>query len=338
VSRVVFILSFFISCSVYTTACDYCGCFTGIMPYDNQSGISLAYRYKSFNGYASSNQSHEIFPDGSLRLAEPGGNSTFHHTGNPGEPLSPDEYEIYRAVDLHARYFIHERIELNFLLPFNSNKHIHPQAGESDALKGMGDLFLYAGYHLIRKPDAETFPQRLIIGGGAKLATGQNDFSKEGVRIHSELQPGTGSTDGFAFFNYVIGYHHWGANLYAMHKVNGTNKYNEKISNSTTSQFSLFRKFKKGKWFFIPSAQAAYEYTKGMKVNNELVEGTGANLLTAGGGIDIFFKNIGINGSFQLPVFESVSDDMISNSSRITIGISYSFNQTKYFFRKKNRD
>ena len=31
-------------------ACDICGCFMGITPYDNQSGFSLMHRYRIFNG------------------------------------------------------------------------------------------------------------------------------------------------------------------------------------------------------------------------------------------------------------------------------------------------
>ena len=32
-------------------ACDFCGSFMGITPYDNQSSITMLYRYKSYSGY-----------------------------------------------------------------------------------------------------------------------------------------------------------------------------------------------------------------------------------------------------------------------------------------------
>jgi len=320
--------------SLPSMACDYCGCFAGITPYDNQSGISLMYRYKSLNGYSSANQAHKIFPDGSLRLANPAGND-IQHTEDGEASFSSNEYETYRALDLHGKYFIHQRIEVDFLLPFSKNKHEHPEDGEKHEAQGVGDLFLYAGYHLVRRPDAAILAQRLIVGGGVKLPTGAYRFSENGIRIHEELQPGTGTTDGFAFLNYVAGFRHWGANLYGLHKKNGINSYEERVADNTTGQFSLFYKFKKGKWFLIPSAQATYEYTRGLIVNKMLEDGTGANLLTSGLGLDVYFKNIGMNAAFHLPVYEKVSGPAMSNAARITIGLCYNFNQVNYWLDRK---
>ncbi len=333
--RKFFILMAFVVISLFSAACDYCSCFTGITPFDNQSGIGATYRYKSFNGYRSASQPHRIFPDGSLRLGQPAGNGVQHTSEGAAESLSSNEYETYRAIDLHAKYFIHRRIELNALLPFSRNKHEHPEDGEKHELQGVGDLFVYGGYHLVSRPDARVFAQRLILGAGVKLPTGNYMISENGTRIHEELQPGTGTTDGFAYFNYVAGYRHLGANIYGMHKVNGKNIFTEKIADNTTGRFSFFYKFKKGKWFLIPSAQAAYEYTRGMKTSNKLAAGTETNLLTSGLGMDVYFKNIGVNAAFHLPVYEKISGEAMSNSSRITIGLCYNFNQSNYWLGRK---
>ena len=45
-------------------ACDICGCFMGITPYDNQSGFSLMHRYRIFNGYQEYGQRPHVFPAG----------------------------------------------------------------------------------------------------------------------------------------------------------------------------------------------------------------------------------------------------------------------------------
>ena len=45
-------------------ACDICGCFMGITPYDNQSGLSLMHRYRIFNGYQALGQAPQFFPGG----------------------------------------------------------------------------------------------------------------------------------------------------------------------------------------------------------------------------------------------------------------------------------
>ena len=72
----------------------------------------------------------------------------------------------------------------------------------------------FAGYHLIRKLDQATFNQRLIIGAGIKLATGRNDLkTNQGIRYATLMQPGTGSTDGFIYANYLLGYKKFGMSL-----------------------------------------------------------------------------------------------------------------------------
>lgn len=50
-------------------ACDFCGCFMGITPYDNHSSISAMYRYKMFNGYQNMNQRHNVFQKSTFQMA-----------------------------------------------------------------------------------------------------------------------------------------------------------------------------------------------------------------------------------------------------------------------------
>jgi hypothetical protein len=45
------LLAVLLASSLASQACDICGCFMGITPYDNQSGFSLMHRYRIFNGY-----------------------------------------------------------------------------------------------------------------------------------------------------------------------------------------------------------------------------------------------------------------------------------------------
>jgi hypothetical protein len=62
------LLTLLLSALLLTTvarACDICGCFMGITPYDNQNGFSLMPRYRAFNGYRSYGQQPQFFPSGS---------------------------------------------------------------------------------------------------------------------------------------------------------------------------------------------------------------------------------------------------------------------------------
>jgi hypothetical protein len=114
-------------------ACDVCGCFMGITPYDNQSAITMMYRYKSFNGYGNSGQNNHLFPqnlrvansyttntlntNNSLQTLRHGGTST---TTTP-IPLTQRDYEIYTTLEMRAKYFIHKRVELNAIVPLIMN-------------------------------------------------------------------------------------------------------------------------------------------------------------------------------------------------------------------------
>jgi hypothetical protein len=43
-------------------ACDICGIYMGITPYDNQSSVQYLSRYRVEHGYYGLNQSHRLFP------------------------------------------------------------------------------------------------------------------------------------------------------------------------------------------------------------------------------------------------------------------------------------
>lgn len=46
--------------SLHSIACDICGNYMGITPYDNKNSISFLHRYRVFNGYRDY-QSHSQF-------------------------------------------------------------------------------------------------------------------------------------------------------------------------------------------------------------------------------------------------------------------------------------
>src|SRR6218665_1021181 len=225
--KLILILIAFIS--MPAVACDFCGCFMGITPYDNQSSIGLMYRYKSYNGYYLPGQSHTVFPK-SYGLRH----------GGTEVPVQQDpqvlqrDYEIYRTGELRAKYFIHHRIELNGIVPLLFNKS--RRGDENETVNGIGDITLFAGYHLISRTMTEKFQHRLILGAGVKIPTG-NYYTKaaDGDRIDFMMQAGTGSTDYLVYLNYVFGYKKTGLSFNSTYKINGKNYYMEQIGNSSTS-------------------------------------------------------------------------------------------------------
>ncbi|PSR52562.1 hypothetical protein AHMF7605_02985 [Adhaeribacter arboris] len=312
-----------------TQACDICGCFMGITPYDNQSSVGVLHRYRSFNGYKSLNQKKHFFPRGGGIFTggpnnEPGGSHS--HNGNP------TDFEVYRVTELRGKYFIHQRVELNAFVPYVQNTTQYNQ--NRTTLAGIGDINIFAGLHLLRQIEVAGVQQRLIVGGGIKLPTGHYYRANgEGIRYPLLYQTGTGSVDYFGYVNYIAGYKKFGLSLNSSYKINGENYYHESIANSSAHFANLFYRYHlNDNWNINPSVQFFYEYTKGEKFKGELTGEHKMNNALLGPGFDIYYKNAGINLAFQLPVFQEDIGHPAS-SGRLMLGFSYNFNQTKYLIK-----
>ena len=317
------ILLAFLLFNITANACDICGCFMGITPYDNQSSVSLLYRYRSFNGYGG--QKHSVFPTGARFF--PVGNQLnaplTEHDGNA------TDFEAYRALELRGKYFLSRRVELNAIIPYNSNSEQFNN--NLSSIAGIGDVTIHAGYHLLRKLDQKTINQRLILGAGIKVPSGKSTtVNEDGDRYSTLIQTGTGSTDGFVYFNYLAGYKRSGISLTTTYKFNGENKAHESIANSTTSFLNLFYTAAfKNDVKVIPSLQFAYEYSAGEKIGDvETGEHVMNNLMT-GVGVDVFVKNIGLNMAVQTAGW-SAADDHPRPAGRVVLGVSYNLNQLYY--------
>jgi hypothetical protein len=303
-------------------ACDICGCFMGITPYDNQSSFALLYRYRSFSGYRG--QDHPFFPGGAKFLPRKSDVNApiTSHNGDPSD------YEVYRALELRGRYFISRRFELNAVLPYNSNTEQYN--GNRNTLSGIGDVNIYGGYHALRKLD-RPFSQRLILGAGIKLPTGTyNGENIQGIRFNTLSQTGTGSTDGFVYFNYMAGVKKMGLSLSGTYKVNGENAEEESIANSTTGYLNVFFNAGLGKSVkLVPSAQLAYEYSAGEKYKGQKTGEHIMNNLMSGIGLDLFVKNITLNMAVQTCAW-AAKDDHTVPSGRLVLGVTYNFKQLYY--------
>lgn len=320
--------------SLKTFACDLCGSFMGITPYDNQSQITLLHRYRVFNGYRNYEQTSRFINAGAYK--------TMHDPSIiAGDSLteiknySRKDYETFKVIELRGKYFIHPRWEINFIVPIQQIKTKYD--GEKNVNTGLADPSLYSGYHLIKRLNGYVTKQRLIIGAGIKLPVGiydkQND---EQQRMLLLIQNGTGSFDHFYYLNYMISRKWLGINTNSMFKFNGVNKYNDGFANSFNQVVNLFGKFEIKKLKLFPSVFANYEYCKGLNLNGNLVEGTNANILLLGPGLDLNYKSFVLNASFQFNVYERVSRQSLSNAGRFVIGLTYNLNQDKFLIKSKN--
>ncbi len=314
-------------------ACDICGCFMGITPYDNQSGFSLMHRYRIFNGYPLLGQSPEFRPDGA-RIAFPtslnSDNGYVHnHRGDP------TDFEAFRVVELRGKYFLSQRLELNAFVPYVMNtSQIN---GRQLNASGLGDVTVFAGYHLIRAIETAGVQSRLIVGGGVKLPTGafrrEND---QGRRYPLLNQVGTGTTDGFVYANYIGGWHSLGLSVNGSYRLSSDNAYRSSLAPGSTVYASLFYRVPLGqKWQVYPSAQFFYEKTKGETLEGQLTGEHAMNNALLGPGLDVYYQNFSVNASVQLPVY-SMATDHPASAGRLVLAVGYSFKQTKYLLHGKH--
>lgn len=118
-------------------ACDACGSFIGIHPGDRKSYIGLNYRYGSFSGNEAKKSA--FFPDGNLRI--------LHGDHHASSANSEEDYEVYRGVELRARYYLHPRVEFSIIVPYVFNSAFESNKQSKNA--GLGDVTTLVGYQLI---------------------------------------------------------------------------------------------------------------------------------------------------------------------------------------------
>ncbi|SHJ03068.1 hypothetical protein SAMN02745146_2053 [Hymenobacter daecheongensis DSM 21074] len=324
-----FLLAFLLLPAV-GSACDICGCFMGITPYDNQSGISLMHRYRVFNGYQQLGQRHRFFPKGVQPFlpSRPNQDTGYRHN----HQSDPTDYEAYRVAEFRAKYFLAKRLELNAFLPYVMNTA--QSSGQQLNTAGLGDVTVFAGYHLIRAIETAGVQSRLIVGGGVKLPTGDyRRTNAEGRRYPMLNQPGTGTTDGFLYANYIGSLHSVGLSLNSSYRRTSRNAFGSSLAPSTSTFANLFYRVPLGaNWQVYPSAQLYYEHTKGEMLDGQLIQEHALQDALLGPGLDIYYKNLSLNTSFQLPVYTAATNHP-AGAGRMVVALGYSFKQSKYLLK-----
>ena len=311
-------------------ACDICGCFMGITPYDNQSTFALMHRYRSFNGYQALGQRPQFRPPGGTMFAPGRLNSDdgyrHSHRGDPSD------FEIFRTVELRGKYFLAKRLELNAFMPFIMNTE--QSNGQQLNISGLGDVTVFAGYHVLRRIETAGVQSRLIVGGGLKLPTGDyRRQSPDGRRYAMLTQPGTGTTDVFGYANYIASYRSVGLSLNQSYRRANANAFGNSVAPSVATFANLFYRVARGEsWQFYPSAQFYYEKTAGEMLDGQLTHEHEMNAALLGPGLDVYYKNFSLNTSVQFPVYTAATDHPAS-AGRLVLAVGYSLNQTKFLIK-----
>lgn len=309
--------------SMFAGACDLCGCFMGVSPGDRRAYAGMFYRYRAFAGDHISGS--DFFPDGSLK--------TLH--GNPSSVVpTGNQYEIYRAYEFRAKYFLHKRWEVSMVAPYLMNTDFSD--GVTEQLSGLGDMTFLTGWQAFDEQYTGKLLHRLLLGAGVKAATGNFERKDEGVRYPFLFQTGTGTVDYLFYLNYQLGYRQWGLSLNPVVKYNGTNKNDEHVGDSRSLYASLFYKWQvNDNLKVVPTVSIYDEYTPGVYDNGKFIAGTKMNTTMAGGGFDVYWKNLGVSATMQKTIDEENNNSGLSTTMRFVAGISWYFSQEKFILHPK---
>lgn len=307
-------------------SCDFCGCYFGITPYDNQSQIGFFHRYRVFNGYREYKNHSVLFPTGAYK--------TLHGGANEDSLLKQpvylsSDFESYKVYELRLKAFLFKRFELNALVPFIRNRFKYNNLIRSTS--GISDPTFFFAYHILRRIDTVKFQQRLIAGGGVKIPSGHYYLKDENAeRLPLELQPGTGTVDWFLYLNYIFSFKKIGFNVNEQFRIPGKNYFDEQYCNSYNGFLSVFLKMKLKNVFVFPSIQVSHEFSRGLKVKEILQDGTAINTVMIGPGLDLNYKNLGIYLSYHQTLLENQFANSLKGVGRLSLGLVWNFNQRKF--------
>ena len=286
--------------SLNASACDICGCSSGtntlgLLPSMNKHFIG--FRFQQNNYY-----------------------STPHETG--GSVYSASN-EYFKTLDIWGRYSIGKRFQLMGFVPYKLNKRVNSTS--TLKLNGIGDATILFNYQFIKLDNNKKWKQSLLAGIGVKLPTGKFDAIQKYQFINENIQIGTGSVDIPFNMNYFIRKEKLGVNAEASYKANSTNKQHFKFGNKFTSAFRLFYQTKYKEFALIPQIAMNYEHNNSNsreKIAEEFTYGFGIQNQY---GIDIYYKKIGLNIQYSLPLINKYGEGHIENKGRFSTHLIYLF-------------
>lgn len=275
----------------------------GVQPQVQNNAIGLRWRYRFFSG------------------------SVPHFHGN-GDAHHHDKTETsndhYNTLDLYARYYPHEKVQLYAVLPYISNRLY-----EGDKLsthQGIGDGMLIAQYRLLFKDDVENNRARqLFAGAGVKLPTGSFTKAESNGEIEPHSQAGTGSVDYVLLATYSGRRKKVGISADVSYKINGTNKNDFRFADRFNASGHVYYWMKRNNISLLPNGGFYLEAAKMDQLNGLDYLNTGGTVLFGSAGIDVFFGKLKLSATAQVPVYEKLTGYQLNNKFRIVSGVAYHF-------------
>ncbi|MEP7146471.1 MAG: hypothetical protein ABI792_05640 [bacterium] len=289
--------------NISDTQCDLCGCYMGLDPNfaKNQAGIRVS--------------SIKFFTEGHIETSRT-------EIDQPGESNS-NSTEIYNDLEFYVRYYFTPKFRVLFSIPFGSNEI------EGKKLNGLGDAKLLAQYQVYNSSiTARTnFWQRLFLGAGFNLPTGEYNKQLTFGVVEPHFQPGTGSFDVILTVLHLAKLEKtrlgWRNDI--IYTINGKNKNQYSFGNRFNWTSTLFYEVPASSLTFLPHTGVYFESAKQDKLSGQPEESTGGDILFATGGLDIYYTDFSLDFNYQLPLSEKFIGEQPQNKYRFYIGMGYSF-------------
>lgn len=300
--KILFIISILQLLVVHANACDMCNAnscnYVGILPQFQKNFVGLRWN-----------------------------NSNFVSQPMPSILQKQDinMQEKFNTVNLWGRFYPVKRVQLFVFVPFHDFQEAQQQ--QVTQSQGLGDISVSAFYTLINTGDSMTcnVKHTLLLGGGLKLPTGKFDNTAMEDAVSSALQNGSGSVDFPLHVMYTIRYKKVGCNVDVNYSFNTMNKDDYRYGNRFGSSLKIFYWKNLGAFSLLPNTGIMYEQTeKDVKGHfYQLYSGGTITLLTAG--MESYYKNLSLGFSFQQPLAQNLSNNLVTSKYRILLNVTVMF-------------
>lgn len=280
-------------------ACDVCGCassaFTiGMLPNSKFHLVGVRTTLRWFESYPS--------PD--------------------GDGFRENSTQFFTSTDLVGRYRISKRFQVQGFIPFVHNTKTD---SVTTNIYGLGDVVVMGNYVFVDNMDSLSRKFRNVgtIGIGVKAPSGQ--FFKLGFD-EVNMMPGSGSTDVIANVNYALQFRNFGLQNESAFTYKTENKYKYQFGNALSiSQVAFYRWKVRENLMLVPQLGVNYAHNWKDRKNGIYAEDSfnGGSVFSAVANVFIYYKNLGFNGQFFIPMQQRLNENLVNQKAMIRLGINY---------------
>jgi hypothetical protein len=288
----------FINAVAYA-GCDMCSLYLGLHPNQVKNGISLRYRYSVYD----SKTAHV--------------HNGVAHSTNP-------QIRTFQTVEVWGQMNFGRKMQAVIMLPYAMNS-IEEKGLVVDAYNYIGDVQGLLRYQLYRSDPEKTIVSRVILGIGLKAPTGRYTINSNDGHLDQHIQTGSGSWDVLYNAGYLLKYKQLSLNEELLYKMNTENNLNYKFADRFSSNTTLFYTFSQKEISILPSIGYLLEFANEDKLNNISLGNTNGTSHYFVGGIDLYYKYLNCNITYQKAFIENLRDTETSNRYRFIIGLGINF-------------